>query len=316
MCSLMHAYMYFRPHMSISRDRLETAHSLIKRDLKQGTDQWWWYTTGTFVKFSSDVRVSSYSSSVKDDTLKRKCSNMHRHLRMIKDDLDTLLTMLDQANWQKKMVREGHLGTEYNMFYGTALADAFITKYRSAYDTIAKALIEIRSDRGRPPRPSFTELREVCTEEEFVRILGDNLAHLIQSCDWYDQVLKARDDIVHYNLKSSGFMHSRILFQITKWDKEKKRFVNLINIPEVMINENLADFELYAAVHIPYTFWLLEEFAKLGYEILSPSRFPDAEPKKGYLGLDVLKDSIERVLATPQARQKGEAGKEGAATGA
>jgi hypothetical protein len=302
--------------MPISRDRLETALSLIKRDLKEGTDQWWWYTTGTFVKFSSDVYTSSYSSSVKDDTLKGKCATMHRHLRMIKDDLDTLLTMLDQANWQKKMVREGHLDTYYNMLYGTALADTFITKYRSAYDTIANALIEIRSDRGHPPRRSFTELRKVCTEEEFVMILGDNLAHLIQSCDWYDQVLKARDYIVHYSLKSSGFMHSRILFQINKWDKEKKRFVNLIDIPEVMIdNTDLVDFELYAAVHIAYTFWLLEEFAKLGYEILSPSGFPDAKPKKGYLGLDVLKDSIERVLAAPQAKQKGEAGKEGAATG-
>jgi hypothetical protein len=54
---------------------------------------------------------------------------------------------------------------------------------------------------------------------------------------------------------------------------------------------------LYAAVHIAYTLSLLEEFAMIGYNILSPSRFPDAEPKFGYDGLAAFKDSIEKVLA-------------------
>lgn len=86
----------------------------------------------------------------------------------------------------------------------------------------------------------------------------------------------ARDGIVHENLSSTGFMHARIFFQICTMDKDKRR-VNLINIPEVMINQNLVDFELYAAVHIGYTFWLLEEFAKLGYSILQVKKYPDIE---------------------------------------
>jgi hypothetical protein len=93
-------------------------------------------------------------------------------------------------------------------------------------------------------------------------------------------------------------MADRILFQITKWDKEEKRYINLINIPEVMVNKNLVDFELYAAVHIGYTFWLLEKFAEIGYDTVKPAKFDNSkETKKGYVGLDVLKDSIERVLA-------------------
>jgi hypothetical protein len=39
--------------------------------------------------------------------------------------------MLHQANWQKKMAREGRLddyyNDYYNMLYGTALADSFLT---------------------------------------------------------------------------------------------------------------------------------------------------------------------------------------------
>jgi hypothetical protein len=284
--------------MAIHRDRLQTALSLIKRVLQKERDRWWWHTTSTFDKFSTDIEQPLMYSKIKiDDDLKKRYARMHGRLQPIPNDLRTLLTMLHQANWQKKMAIEHHLGLEYNMQYGSALADAFITKYRSAYDTIARALVEIIRDRGQPPKPSFTELREICTEDKYVKILGDDLARLIQSCDWYDPLLKARNGIVHYNLGSSSFMHHRILFQIHAVD-ECKLPMNLINIPEVMFNENLVDFELYAAVHIGYTFWLLEEFANLGYNILQVTKYPNSEKTMmGYAGLDVFKDSIEKVLA-------------------
>jgi hypothetical protein len=96
---------------------------------------------------------------------------------------------------------------------------------------------------------------------------------------------------------TEGDKNIQIFFQIYRGDKEKG-FVKLINIPEVMVNENLVDFELYAAVHIGYTFWLLEEFARLACDILQVTKFPDSEiMKSGYVVLDILKDSIERVLA-------------------
>ena len=110
------------------------------------------------------------------------------------------------------------------MFYGTALADAFITKYRSAHDTIAwafRALVEYPDQ----AYESFTDLRKKGNNKNIVRLYGKELAQLIESCDWYDEMVKVRDEIVHHNLKSRGFMDSRILFQITKLDKKKKRFV-------------------------------------------------------------------------------------------
>jgi hypothetical protein len=183
------------------------------------------------------------------------------------------------------------------MYYGTALADAFITKYRSSYDTIGKALVEIVRDRGRPPSHSFTELRKICNEDEGIARLGEGLARLIQSCNWYDPLRGMRDKILHHNHQVIGFLFPRILFQVYTKD-ENNLPVKMINIPEVMDNENVVNFELYAAVHIGYSFSLLEEFANLGYDILQVKKYPDSKHTKvGYAGLDVLKDSIEKVLA-------------------
>jgi hypothetical protein len=254
-------------------------------------DKEWWYTTGTFVDFSSNVDQSSYSSKVKDNTLKRKCYIMHGHLRRIMDDLEILLTMLHQADWQKKMVIDHHLDPYYNMLYGGVLADAFLTRYRSPYDTIAKTFKEIAKHPAYAPT-LFSLLRKKCRKVNNVKIYGENLAHLIESCDWFDQTKKVRDGIVHGNFNTSGFMHARILFQVTKRDKNKG-FVNLINFREVMINENLVDFELYAAVHVAFALWFLEVFAAIGYDILRPLRFEDSKSKKSYDRLAVLKDSIE-----------------------
>ena len=93
-----------------------------------------------------------------------------------------------------------------------------------------------------------------------------------------------------------GFLFPRILFQIYTKD-ENNVPVKLINIPELMGSENLVNFELYATVHIGYSFWLLEEFANLGYNILQVKKYAESEESKvGYAGLDVLKDSIEKVL--------------------
>ena len=189
------------------------------------------------------------------------------------------------------MVIGGHLDTFHNMQYGTVLADAFLTRYGSAYDTIAKTFREISKFPDQAPE-SFSDLRNKNKKDNNVRLFGKDLADLIQYCDWYDQIKEVREEIVHRNAKTNGFMASRILFQVTK------RFENKIDFPEVMINKNLVDFELYAAVHVGYTLWFLEEFAKIGYTILLPIRY-DSKPQKYHDGFGILKEWIERVLALP-----------------
>ena len=283
--------------MVIYRDRLQTTLSLIKRFLIKETDRWFWYTNSTFDKFSEDMERTLRDSNIKiDEDLKVRYARMLGRSRPITSDLRVLLAMLHQSIWQKEMVVKGHLDTEYNMYYGTALADAFITKYRSSYDTIAKAFSALTKYPNQA-YTSFTDLREEKYKDNILRLYGDDLAHLIQLCDWYNPLLEARNKLVHHNFQVMGFLFPRILFQIYTKD-ENNVPVKLINIPEVMGSENLVNFELYAAVHIGYSFWLLEEFANLGYNILQVKKYAESEESKvGYAGLDVLKDSIEKVLA-------------------
>jgi hypothetical protein len=280
--------MYFRPHMPISRDRLEIARSLIKKD---GEKEGFWYTSSKFDNFLFDVVESLHTNKIKDDARKAKLSRTAYYLEGIHHDMSVLLNICHQANWQKTMTIQRNLDYFHNMKYGAVLADAFLTRYRSTYDTIAKAFCAISKYPNQAPE-SFTDLRNKDKNDNNVRLFGKELARLIQDCDWYDQMVEVRDDVVHRNAITSGFMASKILFQVTK------RFKNKIDFPEVMFNENLVDFELYAAVHISNTLWFLEEFARIGYDILQPIGY-SSERHRNHDGFGVLKEWIERVLAAP-----------------
>jgi hypothetical protein len=199
--------------MAIVRNRLERTCSVIKLGQKPGAEAGvkWWYSDGTFVNFASDVNASSYSSKVKDDNLKRKCLIMHGHLSRIKNDLDALLNICSQANWQKQKVLENHLDKFHAMQFGSVVADAFITRYRLSYETIGLAFREVANNPG-SVSTKFKVLRNACKQDEGIKNLGKDLADLIQSADWFDQIKAVRDAIIHYNFDTSGFMAERILF--------------------------------------------------------------------------------------------------------
>jgi hypothetical protein len=273
--------------MLISQDRLRTALSLIQRNEENGM----WFSSSTFGNFSSDVWQSSFSNRIDDAALKTRLAKTSGYLYRTKHDLDILLTICSQANWQKNMVLGGHLDTFDNLRYGIVLVDAFLTRYRSTYDTIAKTFREIAKYPKEAPQ-SFSDLRNPDQKENILRLFGNDLADLLKCCDWYDQITCVRDEVVHRNAITSGFMASRILFQVSK------RFKNKINFPEVMANENLVDFELYVAVHIGYTLWFLEEFAKILYPILSPLKL-DSNPQSYHDGFGILRQWIVQVLSLP-----------------
>lgn len=173
--------------MTIARNRLEIARSAIRKGEKPGgkeggNEEEWWYSDGIFVNFASDVLESAYRS--KDNDLKRKCSLLHGHLGRIGNHLNALLNICSQANWQKKMVLQHNLDKFHAMEYGSVIADAFITRYRSSYDSIGWAFKELANQPG-SISPKFKELRDAYKEDEdeFVKNLGEDLANLIKSCD-------------------------------------------------------------------------------------------------------------------------------------
>ncbi len=272
--------------MQVDRDRLSAVLSLIRKDEEKG----WWYTSSTFDDYSSDVWLSAASNKVEDPVLKDKLKKALYYLNAITYDLDILLNICAQANWHKNMVLSGHLDKLDNMRYGTITVDAFLTRYRSAYDTIANAIGKVSKFPEQAP-DSFTALRSKDQMDKRLKILGPELMGLVQNCDWYDEMVDIRDKILHYNAQTSGFAAEEILFQVMK------KYTKLIKTSEMSYNENLEDFELYAGVHIAYTLWFLEQFATIAYRELPPIRY-NSQPQKYHDGYGVLREWIERVLAS------------------
>jgi hypothetical protein len=272
--------------MQVNRDRLTTVLSLIKKDDEKG----WWYTSSTFDDYSSDVWLSVPSSKVEDPKLKDRLKNASYYLNAINYDLDILLNMCVQANWYKEMVLAGHLVKTDNMRYGTITADGFLIRYRSAYDTIAKAIGKVSKSPEEAP-DSFTALRNKDKVDKRLKVLGPDLMGLVQNCDWYDEMVTIRDEILHHNAQTRGFAAEKILFQVMK------KYTKLIKTSEVSYNENLEDFELYAGVHIAYSLWFLEQFATIAYKELPPIRY-NSQPQNYHDGYGILRRWIERVLAS------------------
>ncbi len=84
----------------------------------------------------------------------------------------------------------------------------------------------------------------------------------------------------------------RILFQT------HKGIENLVFIPEIMYNENVAIFELYAGMYFGYLIAFLEDFATAITKRLPKGRFSfgSGNPRRMYRELPVIYIWIERLL--------------------
>jgi hypothetical protein len=103
-------YHHFDHHMVIYRDRLQIAHSLIKRLLIKERDRWFWYTTSTFDKFSDDIDLTLWDSNSEiDERQKERYARLLGRLRPVTSDLRVLVTMLHQAIWLKERYRIQHV---------------------------------------------------------------------------------------------------------------------------------------------------------------------------------------------------------------
>jgi hypothetical protein len=81
------------------------------------------------------------------------------------------------------------------------------------------------------------DLHKSAKKDRSLRLFGEDLAHLIQRCDRYDQITEVRDEIIHKNAQTCVFADSSILLQVTK------HLENKIDYQGVMLNKNLVDFE-------------------------------------------------------------------------
>src|SRR5262249_48674712 len=142
----------------------------------------------------------------------------------------------------------------WNLFT-TADIDLFHVEFRSLFDYVARLLRGI-SDRPKnvPDDRSFEALGKWIAKPGNGRRIGEEVADLIKKANWFGKIKEVRDEIVHRGGETLVFFEKpHILFQTYK------RHEKLLDLPGVMYNPNVVDFELYASVLYAYLIDYLED---------------------------------------------------------
>ena len=170
----------------------------------------------------------------------------------------TLLTILERTEWQKQSARDGHLNDTLWFFFSTLDVEHYYIVLRSLFDHIAGVCAETTSRRDQIPR-SFNKLLEWCADRSRAdRILGADLTELLLSCDWFHDIRKTRDGIVHFGALTLAFPSAEtIAFNVAAGDRSSA-------VPnELMINETIADCELFMAWTLGNLQLFLDSLARL-----------------------------------------------------
>lgn len=263
--------------MPINKTDLEVALSLFQTERGQ-------------LCLSGESNMVYASIGIEASTFKRReLAYFHRFLRYLNQDLWNIYSILHRLNWQKTLSVENKLSDFLWMSYAQNDINLFHVEFRSAMDYIARVI------RGFPPNPwqtpaSYNDLLDWIEKNGNHEKLDSEILNIVQETDWFRDIRDLRNLTVHEGGYSLVFgTEGHITFQTYEgWQ-------NQVNIPEIMYNENIVDFELYAGMYVGY---LLALYEKLSIEV---SRLLELtyRPQGAYthhFGLDYLCSIIQRVF--------------------
>lgn len=184
-------------------------------------------------------------------------------LRFINNNYYDIITITNRLAWQKDLWINKKIDMGTWMNFAKLDVELFFMKVRSIFDYVAMVLCRVSDNKKVPKgdkRTSFNKLRNWLinpnTGSDNAKIWDQELADLVISANWFDEMKNIRDALSH----QGGYVlvfpdQKKILAQIYMSHK------NQINIPEIMFNENVVDFELFAGLHFGYLTAFLENFA-------------------------------------------------------
>lgn len=156
--------------------------------------------------------------------------------------------------------------------YTTADIDLFHIEFRSLFDYLARLLGAVADTPGQVPREASFERWSNWAGDAANKPadkLGGDIVTVIKTADWFPLIRKVRNSTVHSGAETLVFYDKpRVLFQ-TYDDGGRDK---LIDLPEVMFNPNVVDFELYAGVFYGYLIDYLEDVARVVYARLGLPR--------------------------------------------
>jgi hypothetical protein len=274
--------------MAVDKQRLERALTLmVKRGDKFGR-------AGAFVNLTVDSGTGDALAALS------ALSAVRRPVQSIYQDLNNIETLLERLNWQRQLWQDGTLNDQRWRRFTEADIDMFHVEYRSIFDYAAVICCDLADEKvnlkdrfgwghmlGEMKKPPKAGVRG------FEEKLGQEVTELIAGADWFSLVKDVRDANVHRGGITLVFYDKpRILFQTH--DAEYK---NLVNVPELMYNPNVVDFEKYAGVFYGYLLTFLEDLALLVY------RRTGATPRASAFApsdeLRVVGDWIRQVITPP-----------------
>ena len=262
--------------MTIDKEKLKTALSLIHND--GGS----YLLSGRFVDLSFVAHVKSAHDV--------KFRKPNRYLKFIQEHLWNLETIVLRLAWQKDLWSKGKLDEISWMIFAKCDINYFHVEFRSLFDHLTKLVSTVSDSPGQVKSRSFHKLKNwLAKSDQNVRNLGRDLAKLVLSCGWFDDLKTIRESIIHKGGFTLVFLEkNRILFQVHEGISRK------VLIPEVMFNENVVDFELYAGLYLSYLLAYLEEISEAISNRLDLKSM--GNPRNYHSGLRILNDWIKQVL--------------------
>lgn len=216
-----------------------------------------------------------------------------RHLKYILQDVWNIETIVHKLSWQRDMWKNNILPENMWMRFAQIDMDLFHIELRSIFDYLSKTLTILSNnpDQVRGRGKSFNQLYNwLNSNPNNILIFGKELANLVLSCNWFYDIKDLRDLKTHYGGYSLVFIHeNRILLQVYKgWSKQ-------IQIPEIMFNENVVDFELYAGLYIGYLYAYLEKASNVIDSKLTLKKV-GTDARSYHPGLEIIHEWISKLL--------------------
>lgn len=264
---------------TININRLNCALSTIHKENKEI------FQSGKFYELLSKVHVKASTNHSLRKLLIMLIS-IWQYLGIIYDDI------LQLYHW-KKLYNQKRLDKELWRRFAEINIKHFYVDYRSLFDFIAKAIVSRAYYPDQIPNYSFNALKNWINKHPTrVKKLGNDLADVVMSCDWFKDIKYVRDSILHWGASVLVFYNKdKILFQI--YDERAKRYILEPEI--IMSNENVADFELYAGLYIGYLIAYLEEVSEVIISSLNLN-IKKLTSKSEYGELHIIYKWIEKVL--------------------
>jgi hypothetical protein len=224
--------------------------------------------------------------------------SVHHHLRAVANRLTDLRTCAMKLDWMVTRRDEGDLDPFVWMFFASSDVSSFLTNVRSLFDHLGRAIRAAAPQPRGVPQYSFNDLRKWSLRNDLDQVsqLGARQHELVVQCDWFDDLKRLRDDLVHEDAQTIVFPNEPgVAVQVYGGARL------LIREPALMSSQNVAMFERLAAAAMARLFVLLDETAQAMSSTLALAE-PSGRGMSVHSGLSVLSrwtdDYLSALAAT------------------